>query len=85
MRCGFEPGKRIPACGMDGDVVFRPGVPGLPPGASWGRTYANDTRSPRRKPGDSGSYAFPDAMRCGLEPGKRIPACGMDGDVVFRN
>jgi len=24
-------------------------------------------------------------MRCGLEPGKRIPACGMDGDVVFRN
>jgi len=25
----------MPSCGMGGGVVFRPGVPGLPPGASW--------------------------------------------------
>ena len=29
------------------------------------------TRSPRRKPGDSGLPAVPDAMRCELEPGNR--------------
>jgi len=28
------------------------------------------TKSPRRKPGDSGSHAFPGAMRCGFEPEK---------------
>jgi len=28
-------GKQLPSCGMDGGVVFVPGVPGFPPGASW--------------------------------------------------
>ena len=27
----------MPSSGMDGEVVFMPGVPGLPPGASWTR------------------------------------------------
>jgi len=35
MRCGFEPGNHEPSCGMDGGMVVVPGVPGLPPGASW--------------------------------------------------
>jgi hypothetical protein len=79
MRCGFEPGHCVPSSGVDGGVVFMPGVPGFPPGASWGAV----TRSPRRKPGDTGSQAFPCAMRCGFEPGNCVPSSGMDGGVVF--
>ena len=48
-----------------------------------GWTRANGTTSPRRKPGDSGSHAFPGAMRCGLEPGNCGPSSGMDGGMVF--
>jgi len=33
MRCGFEPGNCVSSSGMDGGVVFTPGVPGFPPGA----------------------------------------------------
>ena len=33
MRCGFEPGNCVPSSGMDGGLVFTPGVPGFPPGA----------------------------------------------------
>jgi hypothetical protein len=61
-------GYHVPSSGMDGGMVFTPGVPGLPPGASW-TTRAVPTKSPRRKPGDSGSHAFPGAMRCGFAPG----------------
>ena len=46
MRCGFEPGKRVPSCGMDGGMVFGPGVPGFPPGASWSRNGRFDRRRP---------------------------------------
>jgi len=35
MRCEFEPGNYVPSSGMHGGVVFMPGVPGFPPGASW--------------------------------------------------
>jgi len=68
MRCGFAPGYHAPSSGMDTEVVFTPGVPGLPPGASW-TTRAVPTKSPRREPGDSGSHRFPRAMRCGFAPG----------------
>ena len=40
-------------------------------------------RSPRWKPGDSGWWAFPGAMRCGCEPGNCVPSSGMDGGMVF--
>jgi len=36
IRCGFEPGRHVTSCGMDDGVVFVPGVPGFPPGASCG-------------------------------------------------
>jgi len=35
MRCRFAPGTHTQSSGMDGGVVFTPGVPGLPSGASW--------------------------------------------------
>ena len=34
MRCGFEPVNCVPSSGMDGGMVFTPGAPGFPPGAS---------------------------------------------------
>jgi len=34
MRCGLEAGNCVPSSDMDGGVVFVPGVPGFPPGAS---------------------------------------------------
>jgi len=105
---------------MDAGVVFVPGVPGFPPGASWGavnkeppaeaggkftrtcgivpqfawrasaRSHSTrpsgpgaPTKSPRRKPGDSGWHAFPFTMRRGFAPVNRVPSCGMDGGVVF--
>ena len=48
-----------------------------------GFTRVNGTRSPRRKPGDSGWHAFPGAMRSGFEPENCVPSSGMDGGVVF--
>ncbi len=32
---GLNPGNCLSSSGMDGGVVFMPGVPGFPPGASW--------------------------------------------------
>jgi hypothetical protein len=78
---GFEPGHCVPSSSMDGGVVFTPGVPGFPPGAFW--NACRSTKSPRREPGDSGSHAFPGAMRCGFEPGNCVPSSSMDGGVVF--
>jgi len=56
---------------------LRPEVPTRPsrPGAH--------TKSPRRKPGDSGWHAFPGAMRYETEPGNGMPSSGMDGELVF--
>jgi prepilin-type N-terminal cleavage/methylation domain-containing protein/prepilin-type processing-associated H-X9-DG protein len=51
---------------------------------SFGSTRPRGTKSPRRKPGDSGSRTFPRAMRCGLEPENHVPSCGMDDCVVSR-
>ena len=48
-----------------------------------GFTRVNGTRSPRRKPGDSGWHAFPGAVRRGFEPGNCVPSSGRDGGVVF--
>jgi len=79
MLCRSEPPHHTPPCGMDGGMVFRPGVPGLPPGASW-----TPTKSPRRKPGDSASHACPGAMLCRSEPPHHTPPCGMEGGMVFR-
>jgi len=42
-------------------------------------TRVTATKSPRRKPGDSGSYAFPRAMRSGFETPDAHEARGMDG------
>ena len=36
-----------------------------------GLLVAPSPKSPRRKPGDSGSHAFPGAMRCEIESGNR--------------
>jgi hypothetical protein len=44
MRCGFESENWVPSFGMDGGVVFLPGVPGLPPGASWEDTRATSAQ-----------------------------------------
>jgi hypothetical protein len=41
---------------VDGGLVFVPGVPGFPPGAS---CRADSTKSPRREPGDSGYANHP--------------------------
>jgi len=82
MRHGFEPRKHLPSCGMDDGLAFGPGVPGLPPGASW-NTHATHTKSPRREPGDSGFHPFPVAMLRGLEPANHLPSCGMDGGMAF--
>jgi len=41
------------------------------------------TKSPRQEPGDSGSRAFPCAMRSGFEPGNHVPSCSMDRGEVF--
>jgi len=96
MRSGFETPDAHEARGMDNGVVVIPGVPGLPPGASWdtrviphhngppvsrpqSTTRVTATKSPRRKPGDSGSYAFPRAMRSGFETPDAHEARGMDG------
>jgi len=46
MRCGFEAGNRVQSCRMDGGVVFVPGVPGLPPGASWKHDSIDQMGSP---------------------------------------
>jgi len=80
MRRGFAPGTHVPSCGMEDRVVFMPGVPGLPPGASWA---TRPTKSPRRKPGDSGSPASPVTMRRGFAPGTHVPSCGMEDRMVF--
>jgi hypothetical protein len=48
----------------------RPSGPGAP------------TRSPGWKPGDTGSHAFPGAMRCGFASGNHVQSCGMDGGLV---
>ena len=96
---GFHPGLLVWVPGPEGRVDSkraqarqanrgtRPRVrvqhaPGFPPGASWA-TRAIHTKSPRRKPGDSGSHPFPLAMRSGFEPGNCVPSSGMDGGVVF--
>jgi len=34
MRCGCEPARRVSSRGMEDGMVFVPGVPGFPPGAS---------------------------------------------------
>ena len=52
------------------------------PSLALGLRRAKGTKSPRRKPGDSGLPSFPRAMRCGVEPGNREPSCGMDGGVA---
>jgi len=62
-------GQTAWGCGM----VFIPGVPGFPPGASWRAV----PKSPRRKPGDSGWRGFPVAMREGAEPPRRMRPNGM--------
>ena len=96
---GFHPGLLVWVPGPEGRVDSkraqarqanrgtRPRVcvqhaPGFSPGASWA-TRAIHTKSPRRKPGDSGSHPFPLAMRSGFEPGNCVPSSGMDGGVVF--
>ena len=58
-----------------------PESPGFHPGLLV--TRANVTKSPRRKPGDTGWQAFPFAMWCGFVPGHCVPSSGMDGGVVF--
>jgi len=75
---GRRPAKRTAARGRGFAWIMSPGFhPGL-----FG-TRANGTKSPRREPGDSGSHAFPGAMRCGFEPGNCVPSSGMDGGEVF--
>ena len=44
MRHGSEPKHHLPSCGMENVMVFMPGVPGFPPGASW------STRERHKKP-----------------------------------
>ena len=56
-------------------MVFIPGVPGFPPGASWRAV----PKSPRREPGDSGWRGFPVAMREGAEQPRRMRPNGMVG------
>ena len=51
---------------------------------SFGSTRARGTKSPRRKPGDSGSHPFPGAMRSRFKPGNHVPSCGMDECMVSR-
>ena len=65
--------RRRVGCPPGGPSLVSPGPSG--PGAH--------TKSPRRKPGDSGLRAFPRAMRCGCDPGKREQTCGMDDGMVF--
>ena len=67
---------------MDGGLVFVPGVPGFPPGASRFSTPLTQ-EAPGGSRGTPGMHAFPGAMRYGFEPGKRPPPSGMDGGVVF--
>jgi len=58
-----------------------PVSPGFHPGLLGTRVAS--TKSPRQEPGDSGSHAFPGAMRCGFEPGNCVRSSGMDCGVVF--
>jgi len=44
---------------------------------------AASTKSPRREPGDSGSRAFPRAMRNRFEPRECVQSDSMDGGMVF--
>src|SRR5579875_453481 len=61
--------------------VTHPESPGYDAGLL--ETRVASTKSPRRKPGDSGSHAFPGAMRCGFEPETCLPSCGMDAGVGY--
>jgi hypothetical protein len=75
MRCGFEPGHCVPSSGMDGGVVFTPGVPGLPPGASW-----NARRFHKKPPAGAGGLRVECDPTC-----HALPVCTGDSHPVIRH
>jgi len=78
MPCHACPNRRI-ACGpscMDGGKAFMPGVPGLPPGASWAHTQ-HGTNRPGLPPGASWAHAsLPHGTPCRPVPKKPPAAAG---------
>ena len=82
MRCGFEPVHHLKSSSMDHGAAFVPGVPGFPPEA-FGVARVTHSKSPRRKPRDSGSHLFPLAMRCGFEPVHHLKSSSMDHGAAF--
>ncbi len=79
---GSNQGNGVPSSGMDGGIVFSPGVPGLPPGAS---TFS--TPLPQKAPGGSRGTPgrTPSSVPCdtGSNQGNGVPSSGMDGGIVF--
>jgi hypothetical protein len=48
-----------------------------------GSPAANVAKSPRRKPGDSGWYSFPVAMRRELEPRNHVEPSSIEDGMVY--
>ena len=75
---------------MDGGMVFMPGVPGFPPGASWATRATLPQKAPGGSRGTPGRMAIPRAMHVDVAQQWReafaawtVGVCGMDGGMVF--